>query len=187
MHVTVHLERPTREPCGPHDRSPIWSCSGWGLPCHACCQTRGALLPHHFTLTRFAYEYAGRRYIFCGTFHGLASPRCYLAPCPVEPGLSSPQAGRLPGQLPWTSIWKSSGYDDRKVYPALMPCIIYTTQLTDIFASHLSAAARRGNPGVPGSRLPPFTEQLPQRPVKPIVARQPGDHRVAGAQIKLLA
>ena len=30
-----------------------------------------------------------RRYIFCGTFHGLAPSRCYLAPCPVEPGLSS--------------------------------------------------------------------------------------------------
>ncbi len=30
-----------------------------------------------------------RRYLFCGTFHGLAPPRCYLAPCPKEPGLSS--------------------------------------------------------------------------------------------------
>ncbi len=29
------------------------------------------------------------RYIFCGTFHGLTPPRCYLAPCPKEPGLSS--------------------------------------------------------------------------------------------------
>ena len=29
------------------------------------------------------------RYIFCGTFRRLASPRRYLAPCPVEPGLSS--------------------------------------------------------------------------------------------------
>jgi hypothetical protein len=30
-----------------------------------------------------------RRYVFCGTFRGLAPPRRYLAPCPVEPGLSS--------------------------------------------------------------------------------------------------
>jgi len=30
-----------------------------------------------------------RRFVFCGTFHGLAPPRCYLAPCPKEPGLSS--------------------------------------------------------------------------------------------------
>ena len=29
------------------------------------------------------------RYIFCGTFRRLAPPRRYLAPCPVEPGLSS--------------------------------------------------------------------------------------------------
>ena len=34
----------------------------------------------------------GRRYLFCGTFRGLAPPRRYLAPCPVEPGLSSPPA-----------------------------------------------------------------------------------------------
>ena len=32
-------------------RIPIWSCSGWGLPCHWCYHQRGALLPHHFTLT----------------------------------------------------------------------------------------------------------------------------------------
>gem|GEM_PF-2130860 len=31
------------------------------------------------------------RYIFCGTFRRLAPPRHYLAPCPVEPGLSSPR------------------------------------------------------------------------------------------------
>jgi len=54
--VATGLMRPTREfrghgwPVEPA-YSPIWSCSGWGLPCHACCQTRGALLPHHFTLT----------------------------------------------------------------------------------------------------------------------------------------
>jgi len=30
-----------------------------------------------------------RRYIFCGTFHRLTPPRCYLASRPVEPGLSS--------------------------------------------------------------------------------------------------
>ena len=49
--VTAGLKQPTRGPCGPHVCPPIWSCSGWGLPCHACYQARGALLPHHFTLT----------------------------------------------------------------------------------------------------------------------------------------
>ncbi len=34
-----------------------------------------------------------RRYIFCGTFRRLAPPRRYLAPCPMEPGLSSADNG----------------------------------------------------------------------------------------------
>ena len=68
--------------------SPIWSCSRWGLPCHICYQMRGALLPHHFTLTD-PHRNEDRRYIFCGTFRQLALPRRYLAPCPMEPGLSS--------------------------------------------------------------------------------------------------
>src|SRR5690606_29902436 len=46
-----------------------------------------------------------RRYIFCGTFRRLAPPRRYLAPCPLEPGLSSPRVcgkhgERLSGRLP---------------------------------------------------------------------------------------
>jgi len=32
---------------------------------------------------------ASGRYTFCCTFHKLTLPRCYLALCPVEPGLSS--------------------------------------------------------------------------------------------------
>ena len=31
--VTARLQQPTREPRGPRVRSPIWPCSGWGLPC----------------------------------------------------------------------------------------------------------------------------------------------------------
>ena len=42
-----------RAPCqvALHAAIPIWSCSRWGLPCRVCYQTRGALLPHRFTLT----------------------------------------------------------------------------------------------------------------------------------------
>ena len=90
--IIIHLDRksppdlkqPTRKRRGPRHRFPIWSCSGWGLPCRFCYQKRGALLPHHFTLTS-----RGWRYTFCCTGRGLAPPRRYLAPCPVEPGLSS--------------------------------------------------------------------------------------------------
>jgi len=72
---------------------PIWSCSERGLPCHSCYQLRGALLPHHFTLTTMW------RYNFCGTFRRLAPPRYYLAFCPMEPGLSSLSLERLPSLL----------------------------------------------------------------------------------------
>lgn len=30
--------------------APIRFCSRWGLPCRSCCQSRGGLLPHPFTL-----------------------------------------------------------------------------------------------------------------------------------------
>jgi len=60
---------------------------------------RGALLPHRFTL---AWSLAGhRRSVLCCTGRRLTPPRCYLAPCPVEPGLSSRRlrAARLSGRL----------------------------------------------------------------------------------------
>jgi len=50
------------------------------LPSERCALTA----PFHPYLTET------RRYIFCGTFRRLAPPRHYLAPCPAEPGLSSP-------------------------------------------------------------------------------------------------
>ena len=46
-----------KHPCGdiperisPHE-APTWHCSRWGLPCRFGCPSRGALLPHRFTLT----------------------------------------------------------------------------------------------------------------------------------------
>ena len=30
--------------------TPVWPCSGWGLPCRFRYRSRGALLPHRFTL-----------------------------------------------------------------------------------------------------------------------------------------
>ena len=59
---------------------------GGACPATECCHPCGALLPHHFTLTS---PCGLRRYIFCGAFHRLTPPRRYLAPCPMEPGLSS--------------------------------------------------------------------------------------------------
>ena len=86
--VARRLMRPTRGSDGPGRASPpIWPCSDWGLPCHDCCQSRGGLLPHRFTLTR-----RGGRSVLCGPVRRLAAPRRYLAVCPLELGLSSAQA-----------------------------------------------------------------------------------------------
>ena len=103
--VASGLERPTRKRGGrrrqplPAGCFPIRSCSRWGFPC------RGVLPPARCALTAPFHPYrrrlGPRRYIFCGTFRGLAPPRRYLAPCPLEPGLSSRALPRerSPGRL----------------------------------------------------------------------------------------
>ncbi len=47
----------------PH-AAPIRSCSRWGLPCRSCCQSRGALLPHPFTMASPKRSPSA----LCGTF-----------------------------------------------------------------------------------------------------------------------
>jgi hypothetical protein len=97
--VTARLERPTRTRRGQRHCVPIWSCSGWGLPCRRVLpRTRCALTAPFHPYRRVAPL---GRFVFCCTFRRLTPPRCYLAPCPVEPGLSSPHEGaaRLPGPL----------------------------------------------------------------------------------------
>jgi hypothetical protein len=76
---------------------PIWSCSVWGLPCRACYQSRGALLPHLFTLTSPRLR-SVRRYVFCctGRPDGLNHPSRTLSgtlPCGVRTFL--PRSTRL--------------------------------------------------------------------------------------------
>ena len=69
---------------------PTWSCSGWGLPCPACYQPGGALLPHLFTLT--SIRPVGRMGGLFSAALSLGSPPPGVTrhPDPVEPGLSSP-------------------------------------------------------------------------------------------------
>ena len=62
-------------------------------------RSRGALLPHHFTLT--ALLGVQQRCIFCCTFREFALPRSYLALCPTEPGLSS---GLYGPAIAWPSL-----------------------------------------------------------------------------------
>jgi len=99
--VTSILKRPTRRHRGQRHGLPIWSCSRWGLPCRKLLPVARCALTAPF----HPYRYQRcRRYLFCCTFRRLAPPRRYLAPCPVEPGLSSfspvKAKTRLPGRLP---------------------------------------------------------------------------------------
>src|SRR2546429_3143082 len=95
------LEQPTRtasltSPCGvlaflserPRVAVPIRSCSRCGLPCRFRCRSRGALLPHLFTLTapslipppRAGEGGVGKRFVLCGTVPGVAPAGRYPAP-----------------------------------------------------------------------------------------------------------
>ncbi len=82
-------------------RFPIWPCSRWGLPCQPCCQGRGALLPHRFTL---AVPHSGRpqglgRSALCCTFREHAS-------CAGE----FPAQKTTPQALPGTLIRRSPDF-----------------------------------------------------------------------------
>ena len=66
-------------------RLPIWSCSGWGLPCPACHHAGGELLPRHFTLT----ESEDPAVSFLWHFPPVTRRSRYEPSCPGEFGLSS--------------------------------------------------------------------------------------------------
>src|SRR3954451_16998912 len=87
------LEQPTRtagltSPCGviASQRTlrvavPIRFCSRWGLPCRLRCRSRGALLPHLFTLTTpEPRRSGGGRFVLCGTFPKVTLAGRYPAP-----------------------------------------------------------------------------------------------------------
>ncbi len=97
--VTAALEQPTRRRRGPRHRLPIWPCSRWGLPCRSVA---GLAVRSYRTVSPLpsCLRMLGRSALCC-TFRRLAPPRRYLAPCPVEPGLSSAHrnATRLSGRL----------------------------------------------------------------------------------------
>lgn len=104
--VTACLKQPTRIPCGPHIMTFRSNGFLFGL-------APGGVFPATTVTNRAVRSYrtisplptatrADRRYIFCGTFRGLTPPRRYLAPCPMEPGLSSlcfKNKERLPNRL----------------------------------------------------------------------------------------
>ena len=108
--VAVRLKQPTREQRGPRQCSPIWSCSEWGLPCHATLSSRAVRSYRTVSpLPRTPCD-AVRRSVLCCTVRRLTPPRRYLALCPMEPGLSSKclrtsrPSGRLAGIVPRETV-----------------------------------------------------------------------------------
>lgn len=99
--ITERLQQPTRTRLGqrllPKKPRPIRSCSRWGLP-----GTKSpAFLGVSYTSVPSLPVHALRRpsaVHFCGTILQLALTGRYPAPCPVEPGLSSPLSVSPKGQ-----------------------------------------------------------------------------------------
>jgi len=101
-HVAVRLKRPTRgharaTRCGTGPLAPLFGLAPGGVYPAADVATGAVRSYRTFSPLPLAVpadpRRRGRRCIFCGTFRGLAPPRHYLAPCPMEPGLSSPHLG----------------------------------------------------------------------------------------------
>ena len=100
--VARSLKQPTRIRSGPPHGSLFGLAPSGVYRAMNCCQPRGALLPHPFTLTCADPKTSHRRFALCCTSRRLTPPRRYLALCPMEPGLSSPclRKQRLPRLTP---------------------------------------------------------------------------------------
>ncbi len=86
LRVAAQLKRPTRELVWAHLTLPysVLLRVGFALPQSVTtCAVRS-----YRTISPLP-AIAGGRYFLCCTFRRLAPPRRYLAPCPMEPGLSS--------------------------------------------------------------------------------------------------
>src|SRR5213075_3179623 len=109
MAVASHLVRPTRSSNDPGRVSLlIWPCSDRGLPCRACCQTRGGLLPHRFTLTLWIQG----RSVLCGPVpspHGAQALPGGL-PCGARTFLEWPLLPATRDQAPPLPGWEVTGH-----------------------------------------------------------------------------
>lgn len=119
--VAAALEQPTRSRRGPRHEDPIWPCSRWGLPCRPVARLAVrsyrtiSPLPSIAPASREPWAVS-----FCCTFRRLAPPRRYLAPCPVEPGLSSASArdDATVWPTPPLPAYRGQGAEDRICCPS---------------------------------------------------------------------
>lgn len=108
--AAIHLERPLPNASSdlPGARArratalpPIWSCSAWGLPCRPGCPRRGALLPHHFTLTSAAEAVSFLWHLpSTPPREGVSRPLAGTPPCGDRTFLPARRRGGCPGDRP---------------------------------------------------------------------------------------
>ena len=123
-HVTVRLKRPTRKPLRAAGTDP----KARALPYLVLLQVGFAVPPNVATGAVRSYRTLSplpattrlhvprhRRFAFCCTVRGLAPPRHYLAPCPMEPGLSSTS---LNAAVAWPTPTRSIRFHS---------CLLYTS------------------------------------------------------------
>jgi len=101
--MTIHLASPLPARSsdlpgdldGPPSDAPLFGLAPGGVyQAPAVTGRSGELLPHPFTLTPGDATHQRRRFPFCGTFLPVSGTGNYPAPCPAEPGLSSPPPQR---------------------------------------------------------------------------------------------
>ena len=101
---------PGNRPC----TAPIWSCSRWGLPCRVRCRTRGALLPHRFTLASVRKSDPIGGLFSVALSLGSPPPDVIRHRISVEPGLSSRLRLRLRRGEPMWSLPRRSPQGRRR-------------------------------------------------------------------------
>jgi hypothetical protein len=143
---------------------PIWPCSRRGLPCHNRYQLRGALLPHHFTLT-------------CGPSHAGSLRIGGIFPVALSVG------SRPPG-VTWRRVRRSPDFPPHLVKNA---AIVWPTPRVTIRADdtdHKCASARSGVQGLSAApwRARPRAHTPPRARGRSRPPQSPPPWRPANAQ-----
>ena len=80
---------------------PIWPCTRWGFPCRVACASRGALLPHLFTLTTLKSQISDLKFqrAVCFLWHCPSGPDTHASG--RRPRVSQPYEPELRGIAPF--------------------------------------------------------------------------------------
>ena len=97
-HLAVALKQPTRVQAGPAHRTPIWSCSGWGLPCPAALAPRA--VGSYPTVSPLPRTLAGRSAV-CSLLHFPSARAAQALPGTLPCGARTFLGGIAPDATAW--------------------------------------------------------------------------------------